>query len=434
MQTIKCKVYLLAVLLLGASFGARAALTIEITQGVDSALPIAVVPFDVSKIPGKLPVDLAEVVSNDLNRSGVLRAMERNAMPETPHYGNQVNFGHWRNAGQDYLLVGRVMEKSAGIYRIEFQLMDVLKKQQIFGRYIEAKSRHLRKSAHRISDDIYQAITGTPGAFDTRIAYVLYQANADYKYKLQIADSDGFNPQTLLGRNEPIMSPSWSPDGKYLAFVSFENQFPEIFVASVATTRRDKITAFKGINSAPSWSPDGKSLALVLSKDGSPDIYIMDTATKRLRQLTSHRSIDTEPVWMPDGRSIVFTSDRSGNPQLYQVGVDGGREQRLTFEGKYNSAATMSPDGKYLATVHEIRGQYRIAQLEMGTRNLTILTDGSLDESPSFSPNGKMVLYASTLGNRGVLYAVSIDGRAKHKLSDQAGDIREPVWGPYESN
>lgn len=434
MQTIKFKVYLLAAVLLCANSAARAALTIEITQGVDSALPIAVVPFDTSKLSSQMPVDLAAIVASDLNRSGVLRAMERNAMPEAPHYGNQVNFGHWRNAGQDYLLVGRVLEKSAGIYRIEFQLLDVLKKQQIFGRFIEAKTRHLRKSAHQISDHVYKAITGTPGAFDTRIAYVLYQENADYKYKLQIADSDGFNPQTLLGRNEPIMSPSWSPDGNFLAFVSFENQFPEIFVARIATTRRDKITAFKGINSAPSWSPDGKSLALVLSKDGSPDIYLMDTATRRLRQLTSHRSIDTEPVWTSDGRAIVFTSDRSGTPQLYQVGVNGGQPRRLTFEGNYNSAPSLSPDGRYLVMVHAIRGQYRIAQLELETGNLSILTDGSLDESPSFSPNGKMVLYASTLGNRGVLYAVSIDGRSKHKLSDQAGEIREPVWGPYESN
>ena len=432
MQTIKIKAYFLAVMLLAASFGVRATLTIEITQGVDSALPIAVVPFDTSKLSGKMPVDLVEIVSSDLNRSGVLRTMERNALPENPHYSNQVNYDHWRNAGQDYLVVGRVFEEAAGIYRIEFQLLDVLKRKQLLGRSMAAKRRDLRSRAHQISDFIYEQITGTRGAFNTRIAYVRKQENAARKYVLQVADSDGYNPQNVLESDEPILSPSWSPDGNYLAYVSFESSFPEIYIQHLATARRSKVAAFEGINSAPSWSPDGKHLALVLSKDGSPDIYIMDTSSRRLQQLTRHRSIDTEPVWTPDGRSIIFTSDRSGQPQLYQVGIDGGRPRRLTFEGKYNSAPNLSPDGRYLAMVHSMRGQYRIAQLELETGNLTILTDSSLDESPSFSPNGKMVLYASTQGN-GILYAVSIDGRAKHKLSDQAGDIREPAWGPFES-
>jgi len=433
MQTIKIKVYVLAVLLTLTSFGASATLTIEITQGVDSALPIAVVPFDTSKLSSKLPDDLTEIVSSDLNRSGVLRTLERSALPETPHYSNQVNYDHWRNAGQDYLVVGRVLEESPGVYRIEFQLLDVLKRKQLLGRSMAAKKRNLRSSAHQISDFIYEQITGTRGAFDTRIAYVRAQKNAARAYVLQVADSDGFNPQNVLESDEPIMSPSWSPDGNYLAYVSFENRFPEIYIQHLATARRSKIAAFKGVNSAPSWSPDGKFLALVLSKDGSPDIYIMDTASRRLRQLTTHRAIDTEPVWTRDGRSIIFTSDRSGTPQLYQVDVDGGRPRRLTFEGNYNSAPSLSPDGRYLAMVHALRGEYKIAQLELETGTLTILTDSSLDESPSFSPNGKMVLYASTQGSSGILYAVSIDGRAKHKLSDQAGDIREPVWGPFES-
>jgi len=430
----RLKTYLLALVLLVAGQNAFAGLTIEITQGVDSALPIAVVPFDTSSLAGKLPEDISGIVTNDLNRSGVLRVMDLKALPETPHQSGQVNYGHWRNAGQDYLLVGRVLEESPGYYRIEFQLLDVLKKQYLFGQVVKGKERVLRKLAHRISDLVYQKITGTRGAFDTRIAYIRKQENAKYKYVLEIADSDGFNPQTMLSSNQPIMSPSWSPDGNYLAYVSFENDFPEIYVQHVQTARRSKIAAFEGVNSAPSWSPDGKHLALVLSKDGSPDIYIMNTATRRLQQLTTHRSIDTEPVWTPDGRSIIFTSDRSGTPQIYQVGIDGGRPRRLTFEGNYNSAPSLSPDGRYLAMVHASRGKYNIAQLELETGNLSLLTDGALDESPSFAPNGKMVLYASTLGNRGVLYAVTIDARSKHKLSDQAGDIREPAWGPFESN
>lgn len=412
---------------------ANAALTIEITGGVEGALPIAVVPFDTSRLSSKLPVDLAEIVASDLNRSGVLKSMERTKLPANPHYSNQVQYARWRNAKQDYLVVGRVLEKSPGLYNIEFQLLDVLKQKQLVGRSMPAKKRNLRSRAHQISDFIYEQITGTRGAFNTRIAFVRAQKDAARKYVLQVADTDGFNAQNVLESDEPIMSPSWSPDGKSLAYVSFENERPEIFIQHLATARRSKVAGFRGLNSAPSWSPDGKFLALVLSKDGSPDIYTLNTATKRLKRLTTHRSIDTEPVWANDGRTIIFTSDRAGSPQLYRIDVGGGRPKRLTFEGRYNTAASLSPDGKFIAMVHGERGQYKIAQYERETGNLTVLTDSALDESPSFSPNGKMVLYASTRGNNGFLYAVSIDGRAKHKLSDQAGDIREPVWGPFES-
>jgi len=433
MQLTKSIPCLFAALMLIVAQNASAALNIEITQGVDGALPIAVVPFDTSKLGSSFPVDLAEIVASDLNRSGVLRAMPRSELPATPHYSNQVQYPRWRNAAQDYLVVGRVLEKTPGEYTIEFQLLDVLKQKQLLGRSMPTRKRELRSRAHQISDYIYEQITGTRGAFDTRIAFVRAQQNAARKYVLQVADSDGFNAQNVLESDEPIMSPSWSPDGKSLAYVSFESQRPEIFIQHLATARRTKISGFSGINSAPSWSPDGKFLALVLSKDGSPDIYTMNTSSKRLKRLTTHRSIDTEPVWTPDGSSIIFTSDRSGSPQLYEIGVDGGKPRRLTFEGSYNAAPNLSPDGRYIAMVHGDRGRYVIAQLDRETRNLTVLTDSALDESPSFSPNGKMVLYASTQGNNGFLFAVSIDGRAKHKLSDRAGDIREPVWGPFES-
>jgi TolB protein len=433
MQLNKLSKILLATLLFGVMQGAQAALTIQITQGVDGALPIAVVPFDTSKLSSKLSTDIAQIVSSDLNRSGVLRSMKRDALPANPHYSNQVKYSRWKTAGQDYLVVGRVLEKSPGIYNIEFQLLDVLKQKQLLGRSMSAKKRNLRSRAHQISDYIYEQITGTRGAFNTRIAYVRAQKEAAPKYVLQVSDTDGFNAQTVFQSNEPIMSPSWSPDGKSLAYVSFENKRAEIFIQHLATARRSKVAGFKGLNSAPSWSPDGKFLALVLSKDGSPDVYTLNTATKRLKRLTRHRSIDTEPVWSSDGKSIIFTSDRSGSPQIYEIRVDGGKPKRLTFEGRYNTAASLSPDGKFIVMVHGERGQYRIAQYERETGNLIVLTDSSLDESPSFSPNGKMVLYASTHKEDGFLFAVSIDGRAKHKLSDLTGDIREPVWGPFKN-
>jgi TolB protein len=414
------------------SVNLNAALTIEITEGTEGALPIAVVPFDTSKVVTKISEDLAEIVSNDLNRSGILKALVRGALPATPHYSHQVSYPSWRAAEQDYLVVGRILEKQPGEYEIQFQLLDVLKQQQLIGYSIPTNKRKLRASAHEISDLIYEKITGTRGAFNTRIAYIRAQRNKGRKYILQVADTDGFNAQTVLESDEPLMSPSWSPDGESLAYVSFENKRPEIFIQHLSTAKRSKISGFKGINSAPSWSPDGKFLALVLSKDGGPDIYLMNVATKRLTRLTRHRGIDTEPVWNGDGKSIIFTSDRSGSPQLYEVAATGGNPSRITFEGRYNSAATVSPDGKYIALVHGEAGQYKIAQFERETGNLTVLTDSSLDESPSFAPNGKMVLYASTRGDNGVLYAVSVDGRGKHKLSDLTGDIREPVWGPYK--
>jgi TolB protein len=408
-----------------------AALTIEITEGTEGALPIAVVPFDTSKVTTKLSEDIAQIVSNDLNRSGGLTVLSQTSLPAKPHYSQEVEYPAWRAAEQDYLVVGRILEKSTGQYEIQFQLLDVLKQKQLIGYTLQSSKRKLRSSAHKISDLIYEKITGVRGAFSTRIAYIRAQQNQGRKYVLQVADTDGFNTQTVLESDEPLMSPSWSPDGQSLAYVSFENRRPEIFIQHLSTAKRIKIAGFKGINSAPSWSPNGEYLAVVLSKDGDPDIYLMQIETKRLTRLTDHRGIDTEPVWSNNGQSIIFTSDRGGSPQIYEVPVTGGKPRRITFEGQYNAAASVSPDGKYIALVYGDGGQYKIAQLELDTGNLIMLTNSNLDESPSFSPNGKMVLYASTRGDNSVLYAVSVGGRGKHKLSDQSGDIREPAWGPF---
>jgi len=411
-----------------------AALTIEISEGTEGALPLAVVPFEQLGLTRKLQADMAQIISSDLNRSGLFKVLENKQLVEMPHYSQDVKYSKWRQAGQEYLVVGRIIEKSVGELDVQFQLLDVLKQKQILGYSLPVKIRKLRASAHEISDLIYEKITGTPGAFNTRIAYISATRNNARKYILQVSDTDGFNAQTVLESDEPLMSPSWSPDGQSLAYVSFENKRPEIFIQHLSSARRSKVSGFRGINGAPSWSPDGKQLALVLSKDSSPDVYVLNVASKRLTRLTKHRAIDTEPVWAPDGQSIIFTSGRSGSPQIYEIPARGGRAKRISFEGNYNAAASISSDGLFIAMVHRDRGQFKIAQIERKTGNLTILTDSSLDESPSFAPNGKMVLYASTRGNKGVLYAVSIDGRSKHKLSDQSGDIREPVWGPYKQH
>jgi len=420
------------VLTFGAVQSAFAVISIEITEGVEGAIPVSVVQFDSSKLPIKLSTDIAKIITNNLNRSGAFKVLNKSNYPAVPSNSKHVKYDRWRSLGQEYLVVGRVLNKTSGFLDVQFQLLDVLKQKQLLGYSFPVRLRNIRSTAHEISDLIYQQITGVRGAFNTRIAYVSARNNKARKYILQVADTDGFNPQTVLESDEPLMSPSWSPDGQSLAYVSFENSRPEIYIQHLSTARRSKVTGFKGLNSAPNWSPDGKKLTLVLSKDGSPDIYIMDIASKKLSRLTKHRSIDTEPVWGKNGKYIIFTSDRSGSPQLYKVNTSGGRPKRLTFEGGYNTAADLSQDGKSLAMVFGGQGSYRIATLDTETNDLSILTNNKLDESPSFSPNGKMVLYASTKGNKGVLYMTSIDGKSKHKLSDQHGDIREPVWGPYK--
>ncbi len=425
--------WVLLTLLLWISLPAQAAITIEITEGVEGAIPISVVEFDSANLPIELTTDVAEIVTNNLNRSGVFKVLSDNQYPAKPHYGKDVRYPTWRALGQEYLVVGRILSLKPGQLNVQFQLLDVLKQRQLLGFDFPTRPRRLRSTAHEISDLIYEKITGTRGAFNTRIAYVSAQTGDARKYVVQVADTDGYNPQNVLESDEPLMSPSWSPDGASLAYVSFENQRPEIFIQHLATAKRSKLTGFKGINGAPAWSPDGKRLAIVLSKDKSPDIYTIDIASKRLTRLTRHRAIDTEPVWTADGERIIFTSDRSGGPQLYEMPANGGGQpKRLTFEGNYNSAADVGPDGKNLVMVHASGGRYHIAQLDRDKNYLDLLTDNNLDESPSFSPNGRMVLYASQQGYRGVLYMVSLDGRSKHKLSDRAGDIREPVWGPYK--
>ena len=421
---------LLCLLLLACVLPARAALNIEITEGAEGALPIAVSPF---KWSGKMPADgdVSAIVVSDLARSGKFSPMPENRLPARPQSPQAIDFKTWRMVGMDHLVIGAVDVLPGGKYRVQFRLFDVLKGRQVLGYRFTATRKTLRAIAHQISDYIFTHITGLPGAFSSRIAYVTarHDKQQGYRYRLQVADTDGYNPQTLLTSDQPIMSPSWSPDGSQLAYVSFEKGRAEIYTHDIRTGVRKLRTAFAGLNGAPAWSPDGKQLALTLSKGGNPDIYLLNLQTGKLRQLTRHWAIDTEAAWLPDGSGIVFTSARSGKPQLYLKKLDSDAPpRRLTFEGGYNANASVSPDGKKLAFVHGQGGKYHIALMSLDAGGFHLLTDGPQDESPEFAPNDSIILFASQAGGSAVLAAVSVDGRQKQRLAFSEGDVREPAW------
>ena len=422
---------LLGLVLLLSATGGRAELTIEITRGIEGAIPIAVAPFTWAGTHPP-PVDVAEVIRADLARSGQFQPLPPEDMLTRPaDTPAAVNWRVWQTLGQDYLVIGRVESPSPERYEVEFHLLDVYRKEALAGYRLPAKASGLRRTAHRIADILYEKITGRPGAFATRIAYVtVTEEDGRRIYRLQIADADGYDPRTVVISPEPLMSPAWSPDGQKIAYVSFERRRAAIYVQTLATGVREKVAAFPGINGAPAWSPDGSRLALTLSKDGSPDIYVLDLTSRRLRRLTRSFAIDTEPAWSPDGKTLVFTSDRGGSPQIYRIPAQGGVPRRLTFQGRYNARATFSPDGRRLALVHGGNG-YRIAVIELSSGRLRVLTDGPLDESPSFAPNGSMILYATQVGGRGQLAAVLVDGRVRQLLKTDAGDVREPAWSPF---
>ncbi len=408
-------------------------LTIRISEGVEGAAPIAVVPFGWQGMATKSPLDMAAIVSADLARSGRFKALPKRDMLAKPTDATKIRFRNWQALGQENLLIGQVQEKGAGKYVIQFQLFDVYKGEQLTGYSMPSTADALRQTAHRISDIVYEQLTGQKGAFSTRIAYVTVARKAKGKseYRLQVSDADGYGPQTITTSSEPVMSPAWSPDGEKIAYVSFENRHSAIFIQTVSTGRRTRVSSAPGINGAPAWSPDGSKLAIVLSMDGSPDIYILDLITGSRRKLTRSYTIETEPAWSRDGRFIAFTSDRGGKPQIYQIPVVGGKIRRMTYEGDYNARPMFSPDGKSLAMVHGQGGDYRIAVLDLKTSLLQVLTKGKLDESPSFAPNGSMVLYAVKKGNKGLLSAVSADGRVHQKLFMKGSEVRDPAWSPY---
>ncbi len=404
-------------------------LEIDIVGGNAAALPIAVVPFggDCGQ------TDVGNVVRADLGRSGQFRSPDPASLPERPTQGSEVAYPTWRMLKQDYLLIGRCVPGGDG-YRTEYELFDVAKQERLLGFALSAPAGAMRDVAHQISDAVYEKILGVPGAFWTRIAYVTASGlGRNTRYALVVADSDGYNPRTVVNSTEPLLSPSWSPDGRKLAYVSFEGGNSGIWIQDIASGSRDKVTSFRGINGAPAFSPDGGRLAMTLSKGGNPDIYVMDLGSKHLTQLTNHFGIDTEPTWSHDGASLYFTSDRGGRPQVYQMPASGGSATRVSFDGSYNASPSLSFDGKKLATAQGAGNTYRIALMDRstGSARWSMLSPGSLDESPSFAPNGAMLLYAAREGRRGVLYAVSADGRVRQRLSLGDGDVREPAWSPY---
>ncbi len=418
---------LMLVMLLCSSV-ASANLTIEITRGSDSALPIGVVPF---KGGDGMPEDVAQIVQDDLERSGYFDPLARESMFARPHSADDVAYGEWRSLDVRYLLVGR-SQKTADGYQIEYDLLDVSGARPMLQERISASGNSLRGAAHRISDAVFEAITDIRGAFSTRIAYVTAQGVGDnIDYGLYVADADGHNSQQVLTSDEPILSPAWSPDGQKLAYVSFESERPAIYVQQVASGQRVKLTDFEGINGAPAWSPDGRKLAMSLSKDGQPEIYVMNLADRGIQRLTNNSSIDTEPSWAPDGGSLLFTSDRSGGPQLYRYTLGSGNAERLTFTGKYNARGRFSPDGEQIFMVHRSKNGYQVARQALDSGRLVVLSESTHDESPSIAPNGTMVLFATQQGGQGVLSAVSVDGRSSFRLPAAQGDVREPAWSPF---
>ncbi|WNH53153.1 Tol-Pal system beta propeller repeat protein TolB [Stenotrophomonas oahuensis] len=425
-----------ALLLPFAAVAQQRGLDIDIIGGNASATPITVAPMPYQGSAAAPETDVAAVVRADLERSGQFRNLPVEQILEKPTRGGEINFATWRALKQNYIVVGRVLDAGAGAYRVEYELYDVPKGERLLGLAMTARSTAMRDVAHQMADAIYEKITGVRGAFWTRIAYVTASGKgAAMRYALMVADSDGYNPQTIVRSAEPLLSPSWSPDGNRLAYVSFERGNSAIYIQNITTGARELITSFRGINSAPSFSPDGRRLALSLSRSGNPEIYVMDLGSKQLTQLTNHFAIDTEPTWSADGSSIYFTSDRGGRPQIYQVASSGGSASRVTFQGNYNATPGVSYDGKKIVMAQGSGNTYKIAMMDssLGSPRWSTLSVGSLDESPSFAPNASMVLYAAREGGRGVLYAVSADGRVRQRLVLADGDVREPSWSPYRT-
>ena len=430
---MKLKKYLLALMIVCTPFQpVLADLRIEVTKGVDNAVRVAVVPFD-WRGAGTLPESISDIIEADLVLSGRFDSLPTSQMLSLPHETSEIFNRDWRLLNVEYLLIGHV-SPVGDRYRLTYTLYNVFKQSVELRQTIEGSVSELRDMAHYASDSVFKIMTGIDGAFSTQIMYVTALGPINNRrFRLNIADADCHRVETMLESREPILSASWSRDGRYIAYVSFEvDRRPAIFLRDVVNGTRQQLTNFPGLNGAPAFSPDGKQLAMVLSKDGNPDIYVLTIADRRLRRVTRHYGIDTEPSWSPDGKGIIFTSNRGGQPQIYQIQLDDLSIERLTFEGDYNAKASVLPDGSGIVMVHRRNGIFHIAMLDLARGRLRVLTETSLDESPSIAPNGSMLIYATQVGGEGILAAVSIDGGVKFNLPSSEGDVREPAWSPQK--
>jgi len=428
--------YICSLFIIIMPFSVHAILSMELTRGVAGAIPIAIVPFTDSASPQ----DISQVISQDLQNSGRFKVYYRKLISVIPHAAESVSTDYFQRLGTNNVVVGQVQQLASGQYQVKFQLLDIFRGKDassiVLSKQFTIPHNESRRVAHHISDLIYQQITGTRGIFSTKIAYVVVQRSGagKAKYLLEVSDQDGYNPRPLLTSLEPIMSPAWSPNGKQIAYVSFEKRKASIYVHDVVTGSRRLLSDFPGINGAPAWSPDGTKLALVLSKSGAPNIYIQDVNNGSLKAVTSDFYINTEPSWSPDGRSLIFTSNKSGGPQIYQYQVGSGTISRLTFDGPYNARASYAQDGKYITMIHRISGIYNIAMLDLDTGRMNVLNKASGDSaSPSFAPNGSMILYDTVYGGRNVLAMVSSDGRIQLRLPARNGEAQDPAWSPFLS-
>ena len=403
---------------------ARAQLTIEIVGGAGTTIPVSIVPFEGES---SFPLGITGVVGADLARSGRFRLVDYDGIVPRPSRAEDVRSAEWRSRGADAVAAGSMRPLPDGRVEVRVVLVDTVKNATLANQVYTVTPQQFRATAHKIADLIYEKLTGDEGVFSTRIAYITKQGA---RYALHVADADGFDPQTIVSSNEPLLSPRWSPDGTRIAYVSFEQRKPIVYVQSLLTGQRQAVANFRGSNSAPAWSPDGRRLAVTLTRDGGSQLYLMNADGSNVRRVTQSAAIDTEAYFMPDGQSLLFTSDRGGSPQIYRLNLGNGAVERLTFDGTYNVTPRPLPDGKGMVFVRRDGGRFQIAIMDFASRQVQLLTQGPLDESPSVAPNGKIVIYANEQGGRGVLAAVSTDGSVRQRLVSPATDVREPAWGP----